>query len=146
MAGDGWRIISGGYADAGRVLRPLSFSDERRTPEVGRDGHLAGSRHPGVGDVRGRTVEVAELVPVAVEEGVDVVLAGEADALVAEVGMAQREVDGVIRAEGGAGKAGTALFDSIRRVVQSQNSQNVIYDPQTMNEVIADSLARRRSG
>jgi predicted permease len=53
-------------------------------------------------------------------------------------------VDVVIRAEGGAGKAGSGLFDSIRRVVQSQNSQNVISGPQTMNEVIAESLARQR--
>ena len=53
----------------------------------------------------------------------------------------------VVCAEGVAGKAGTvfsSLFDSIRRVVQSQNSQNVIFGPQTMNEVIADSLAARR--
>ena len=36
------------------------------------------------------------------------------------------------------------LFDSIRRVVQSQNNQNVISRPQTMNEVIAGTLAARR--
>lgn len=35
-------------------------------------------------------------------------------------------------------------FDSIRRVIQSQNSQNVIFRPQTMNEVIAGTLAERR--
>jgi putative ABC transport system permease protein len=39
---------------------------------------------------------------------------------------------------------GTTLFASIRRVVQSQNSQNVIYGAKTMNEVIAESLARQR--
>jgi predicted permease len=50
----------------------------------------------------------------------------------------------VMRAEGGGGKVGAGIFDSIRRVVQSQNSQNVIFGPQTMNEVIADSLARQR--
>ena len=50
----------------------------------------------------------------------------------------------VVRAEGVAGKAGTALFGSIRRVVQSQHSQNVIFGPQTMNEVISDSLGRQR--
>ena len=53
----------------------------------------------------------------------------------------------MMRAEGVAGKAGAvppALFDSIRRVVQSQHSQNVIFRPQTMNEVIADSLTRQR--
>jgi predicted permease len=54
------------------------------------------------------------------------------------------EVNVVVRAEGAAGKAGTAFLNSIRRVVQSQHSHNVIYGPQTMNEVIADSLARRR--
>jgi predicted permease len=37
-----------------------------------------------------------------------------------------------------------ASFESIRHVVQSQNSQNVIFRPQTMNEVIASTLAARR--
>ncbi|HEY8188957.1 MAG TPA: ABC transporter permease, partial [Pyrinomonadaceae bacterium] len=38
----------------------------------------------------------------------------------------------------------TAPFDSIRSVVQSQNNQNVISRPQTMNEIIAGTLADRR--
>jgi putative ABC transport system permease protein len=46
----------------------------------------------------------------------------------------------VMRAEA----AAPAHWDSIRRVVQRQNSENVIFSPQTMNEVIAGSLARRR--
>jgi predicted permease len=46
-----------------------------------------------------------------------------------------------MRAEG---IAGPALFDGVRRVVKSQNSQNVVFGAQTMNQVIADSLARRR--
>ena len=54
------------------------------------------------------------------------------------------EVGVVVRAEGVAGKAETALFDSIRRVVQSQHSQNVVFGARTLNEVIADSLARQR--
>ena len=54
------------------------------------------------------------------------------------------EVGVVMRAEGAEGKGGTALFDSIRRVVQGQNSQNVIFRPKTMNEVIAESLGRQR--
>ena len=54
------------------------------------------------------------------------------------------EVDVVLRFEGSEKEAGVALVDSIRGVVQSQHSQNVIFNPQTMNEVIADSLARRR--
>ena len=48
------------------------------------------------------------------------------------------------RSEGASRETGPALFDSIRRVVQSQNSQNVISSPQTMNEVIAGTLASRR--
>ncbi len=53
----------------------------------------------------------------------------------------------VVRAEGVAGKAESALFslfDSIRRVVQSQHSQNVVFEPRTMNAVIAETLAARR--
>jgi predicted permease len=53
------------------------------------------------------------------------------------------EVGAVARVEGTPGKA-AAYFDGLRRVVQSQHSHNVIYEPQTMNEVIADSLSRRR--
>ena len=38
----------------------------------------------------------------------------------------------------------SAPFNSIRRVVQNQNKQNVVSRPQTMNEVIAASLAQQR--
>jgi predicted permease len=38
----------------------------------------------------------------------------------------------------------TAQIDSIRRVIQSQNRENVIFAPQTMTEVISDSLAPKR--
>jgi predicted permease len=47
----------------------------------------------------------------------------------------------IMRAERG---AGPALFDAVRRVVQSHNSQNVVFGAQTMNEVLADSLSRHR--
>ncbi len=40
--------------------------------------------------------------------------------------------------------AATTLLTSIRRVVQSHHSQNVVFGAQTMNEVIAGSLARHR--
>ena len=53
-------------------------------------------------------------------------------------------VDGasvVVRAGSG---IGPSFFTSIRDVVQAQNQQNVIADAQTMNEVIAESLAQRR--
>jgi ABC-type antimicrobial peptide transport system permease subunit len=54
------------------------------------------------------------------------------------------EVRVVARAEGDAGTSGTALLNALRRVVQGHHSHNVIYEPQTMNEVIADTLARQR--
>ncbi|HYV04157.1 MAG TPA: ADOP family duplicated permease, partial [Blastocatellia bacterium] len=50
----------------------------------------------------------------------------------------------VLRAEGVAENALPSLFESIRNVVQSQNSQNVIFGSQTMNEVVAGSLAAQR--
>ncbi|HSS19164.1 MAG TPA: ABC transporter permease [Pyrinomonadaceae bacterium] len=50
----------------------------------------------------------------------------------------------VVRGSGGTGDVGATLFSSIRAAVASQNSQNVISNPQTMNEVISDSLAERR--
>ena len=49
-------------------------------------------------------------------------------------------VDVFVRSEGS--QAG--LFNSIRQAVAAQNSRNVIFHPQTMNEVIAGSLAARR--
>jgi len=51
-------------------------------------------------------------------------------------------VDVIMRADAAAGKSVTALFDSIRRVVQSHDPQSVIFKPQTMNDVIAGSLAQ----
>jgi predicted permease len=48
---------------------------------------------------------------------------------------------GVVMLSNGPSPAG---FDSIRRVVQNQNKQNVVSRPQTMNEVIAASLAQQR--
>ena len=53
-------------------------------------------------------------------------------------------VDVIMRADAVTGKAATAFFDSIRRVVQSQNSETVIFRPQTMNQVIAGTLATPR--
>jgi putative ABC transport system permease protein len=54
------------------------------------------------------------------------------------------EANVVARVDGAAGTTATAQFDALRRVVQSQHSHNVIYEPHTMNEVIAGSMARRR--
>ncbi len=38
----------------------------------------------------------------------------------------------------------TPVFDSVRQTLQRVNSENIVYSAQTMNEVIADSLATRR--
>jgi predicted permease len=50
----------------------------------------------------------------------------------------------VVRVEGDAGSDGTALYDSIRRLVQTRHHQNVVFGAQTMNQVISDSLGRQR--
>ena len=50
----------------------------------------------------------------------------------------------VVRADERSGSPGPAFFGSIRNAVQRHNSQNVISNAKTMNEVIADSLAQRR--
>jgi predicted permease len=47
----------------------------------------------------------------------------------------------VVRSTGSSGDVSAGLFSSIRGVVASQGSQNVLSSPQTMNEVIAGSLA-----
>jgi len=46
----------------------------------------------------------------------------------------------LVRSEG----AAAALFTSLRHASQQMNKEQVIYGAQTMNEVIADSLAARR--
>jgi len=51
---------------------------------------------------------------------------------------------GVVMRSEAAASAPSGLFDAVRRVVQSQHSQNVISRPQTMNEVIAGTLAAHR--
>src|SRR5256885_2622491 len=60
---------------------------------------LAGPLAVEVRDERRRAVEVAGLVPVTVEERMDVVDAGEADGPADDVGVARGEVRGVVRAE-----------------------------------------------
>ncbi len=99
-----------------------------------------------VGDDRG-PLEIVGVVGHVKQWGLD----GGGQSLQAQLYEPFRQVSGnpsgvsvVVRAEGVAGTTGAALFDSIRRAVQNQHSQNVIFTPQTMNEAIADSLAERR--
>jgi len=58
-------------------------------------------------------------------------------------GLPVRGVGVVVHSAGESGET-TAVFGSIRRAIQSQNSQNVVSDVQTLNQVIADSLSERR--
>ena len=74
--------------------------------------------------------------------------ADESESLQAQLYLPFRQMGGnpsrvgvISRSERG---AGPALFDAVRRVVQSQNSQNVVFGAQTMNEALADSLSRQR--
>src|SRR5262249_59926353 len=53
-------------------------------------------------------------------------------------------VNVMARSEVASREAGPAFFDSVRRAVQGHNSQNVVFRLQTMNEVIAGTLTRRR--
>jgi len=75
--------------------------------------------------------------------------ANDKESLQAQIYEPFRQLDGgpsrvgvVMRTE--SGKPGEMPIASIRRAVQGQNSQNIIFGVQTMNEVIADSLARHR--
>ena len=58
----------------------------------------------------------------------------------AMTGLARGGVGVVVLGDG----SPTIQFESIRRTIQTQNSQNVVFAPQTMNEAIAESLADRR--
>src|SRR6266566_2976023 len=69
-----------------------------------------------VRDVGGRAVEVAGLVPVAVELGVDVGDAGETDGAADDVRIARGEVRGVIRAEARAVDGQIAALGAIENV------------------------------
>lgn len=57
--------------------------------------------------------------------------------------IASTSANVVVRFAGGA-EGLPSLLDSIRRAAQSQHRENVIIRPQTMNEIIAGSLAPRR--
>jgi predicted permease len=65
-------------------------------------------------------------------------------------GLPDSEVEGtggagvVVRANTGSADITPAFVSSIRQAVKSHNSQNVVSNAQTMNEVIAGSLAQRR--
>jgi putative ABC transport system permease protein len=54
------------------------------------------------------------------------------------------DVGVVMRSDVVSSDGGTTFLETIRQVVRHHNAQNVIFRPQTMNEVIANALAERR--
>jgi len=50
----------------------------------------------------------------------------------------------LVRSNGASVDSGPELLNSIRRVIADQNKENVISNPQTMNQVIAGTLAQQR--
>src|SRR6266536_3403663 len=85
-------------------LRELAVLLHERVVLAGGDDpadarELAGPLAVEIRDERRRAVEVAGLVPVTVEELVDVIDAGKADGAADDVGVARGEVRGVVGAE-----------------------------------------------
>ncbi len=53
-------------------------------------------------------------------------------------------IGALVRSNDLSGEAGATLVNSIRQAVKSLNSENVIFQPETMNQVIAGTLAEKR--
>jgi predicted permease len=50
----------------------------------------------------------------------------------------------VVRFHGDGGNGASPFFGSVRTAIQAQNDQNVVWNVQTLNKVVADSIADRR--
>ncbi len=130
-------------AQDGAETQPVVVIDEVFARQYFPDANPLGKRINGGGT---RPAEIVGVVGHVKQWGLD---ADDGHALRAQLYMPFRqfgwnsEANVVARVEGAEGKA-TAQFDALRRVVQSQHKDNVIYEPRTMNEVIAETLARRR--
>ena len=154
-------VVEPGYLPAMelRLKKGRFFTDqddERATPVAVIDEMLAQQRF-GAADPLGRRIILGENQPPY--EIVGVVghvkqwgLDNDQNELQAQLYVPVRAAsDQNIQGTGGMGvivgagnDIGPSFFTSIREVVQAQNNQNVISNAQTMNEVIADSLAQRR--
>ena len=154
-------VVEPGYLPAMSVqLKKGRFftdkDDERAAPVAVVDEMLAQQRF-GNGEAIGRRVfvdgddlpyEIVGVVGHVKQWGLD----SDERNLQAQLYVPLRAVsDQQVQGTGGAGVVvgidhdiGPSVFTSIRSVVQQQNNQNVISNAQTMNEVIADSLAQRR--
>jgi predicted permease len=127
-------------------IRPVVVIDEVFARQYFPNAEALGKRIIMAGDDRG-PLEIVGVVGHVKQWGLD---SDEKHPLQAQVYFPFRqlgwpsEADVVVRFEGAAGTTATAHLDALRRVVESQHSHNVIYEPRSMNDVIADSLARRR--
>ena len=73
--------------------------------------------------------------------------ADDAESLQAQLYEPFRQIGGTLGAGvvmRGDDSAGRPNFDSIRQLVQSQNSENVVFEPQSLSEVISASLSSHR--
>jgi predicted permease len=152
-------VVEPGYLPAmGLQLKKGRFftdqDDERATRVAVVDEMLAQQRF-GAADSLGRRIIVGEdqyeivgVVGHVKQWGLD----NDQNELQAQLYVPVRAVsDQQVQGTGGMGvvvradnEIGPSFFTSIRETVQAQNNQNVISNAQTMNEVIADSLAQRR--
>ncbi|MEW6128148.1 MAG: ABC transporter permease [Acidobacteriota bacterium] len=154
-----YRVEPGYLTAMGIPLKQGRFftnqDDERAPPVVVIDEVLAAQYFPDVnpigkrinlGDDRG-ALEIIGVVGHVKQWGLD---GDDRETLQAQLYEPMRQLIGspsevsvVVRAQG-VDKNPTALLDSIRQVVQAQHNQNIIFRPQTLNEVIAVSLASQR--
>ncbi len=151
-----YRVEPGYLAAMGIPLKKGRFftnqDDERSQPVVVIDEVLANKHFPNADPIGKRINMGGDRDPMQIVGVVGHVKhwsldADEAQSLRAQLYEPFRQVSGdwagvgvVMRSEGGA----SAPFETIRRIVQNHNKQNVISRPLTMNEVIAASLAQRR--
>jgi len=155
-----YRVEPGYLSAMGIPLKQGRFFDERdneQSPPVAVIDEVFANRYfqnsdpigKGViiGDARG-PLRVVGVVGHVKQWSID---SDERESLQAQLYQPLRQISGpfsgvgvIVRAEQNNDNAAGALFDPLRRVVQSQNSQNVIYEPRTLNEVIATSLADYR--
>lgn len=154
-------VVEPGYLPAmGIQLKKGRFftehDDERAAPVIVIDEMLAQQRFGGE-DPIGRRIhlddnrgpyEIVGVVGHVKQWGLDIDEQGlQAQMYIPFRGMPNDQVEGaggagiVVRADN---QIGPSFFTSIREAVQHQNTQNVISNAQTMNEVIAESLAQRR--
>jgi predicted permease len=153
--------IEPGYLPAMRIpLRQGRFftnQDDSRSPSVAVIDEAFARQHFPNEDPIGKRIHIGDdsdprqIVGIVGHVTQWSINADGAESLQAQLYLPFRQVTGnpprvgvILRSDGAPGKVGATLFDSIRKAVQTQHNQNVVFGSQTMNEVIADSLSRQR--